>query len=46
MAQKMRFGVVLGQLATLKKKLGINYGQLLRAFYKCFQGQKNNFFFK
>ena len=44
MAQKMRFGVVLGQLATLKKKLGINYGQLLRAFINVFRGKKTTFF--
>ena len=40
MEQKMTFGLVLGRLAILKKKLGANYEQLLRVFFSCFQGQK------
>ena len=35
--EKMRFGLVLGQLAALKKKIWANYEQLLRAG---FHGQK------
>ena len=40
MEQKMTFGLVLGRLAILKKKLGANYEQLLRVFFSCFHGQK------
>ena len=40
MEQKMGFGLILGQLAILKKK-GTDYEQLLRAVFSCFQGQKN-----
>ena len=42
MEQKMRFGLVLGRLAILKKKLGADYEQLLRVFFSYFQGQNNN----
>ena len=42
MEQKMRFGLVLGWLAILKKKMGADYEQLLRVVFSCFQGQKNN----
>ena len=42
MEQKMRNWLVLEQLAILKKKLGADYEQLLRAVFSCFQGQKNN----
>ena len=42
MEQKMRFELVLGRLAILKKKLGVNYEQLLRVFFLRFHGQKNN----
>ena len=42
MEQKMRFGLVLGQLAILKKQLGADYELLLRVVFSCFQGQKNN----
>ena len=42
MEQKMRFGLVLGSLAVLKKKLGADSEQLLRVFFSCFQGQKDN----
>ena len=38
--QKMRFGLVLGQLAMLKKKLGADYEQLLRVFFFMFSGAK------
>jgi len=40
MGKKMRFGLVLGQLAILKKKFGADYEQLLRAVFSCFHGQK------
>ena len=43
MEQKMRFGLVLGRLAILKKKIVADYEQLLRAVFPCFQGQ---FFFE
>ena len=33
MEQNIRFGLILGRLAILKKKLGANYEQLLRAFF-------------
>jgi hypothetical protein len=36
MEQKLRFGLVLGQLAVLKK----NYEQLLMALFSCFFMQK------
>ena len=42
MEQKMRFGLVLGRLAILKKMVA-DYEQLLRAIFSCFQGQ--NIFF-
>jgi hypothetical protein len=45
MEQKMRFGLVLGQLAILKKKLGADYEQLLRVVFSCFQGEKYNWKF-
>ena len=41
MEQKMRFGLVLGLLAILKK-LGADYEQLSRVVISCLQGQKNN----
>ena len=41
MEQKMRFGLVLGQSALLKKTLWADYEQLLRAGFSCFRGQKN-----
>jgi hypothetical protein len=41
MEQKMRFWLVLGRLAILKKELWANYEQLLRVVFSCFQGQKN-----
>ena len=40
MEKKMRFGLVLGRLSILKKILGANYEQLLRAVFSCFRGQK------
>ena len=36
MEQKMRFGLILGRLAILKKKIGADYEQLLRAVFLCF----------
>ena len=44
MEQKMRFGLVLGRLAILKK-LGANYEQQ-RVVFPCFQGQKDNLILK
>jgi hypothetical protein len=40
--QKMNFGLIFGQLAILKKRLRADYEQLLRVFFSCLQGQKNN----
>jgi hypothetical protein len=45
MEQKMIFGLVLGQLAILKRTLEADYEQLLRVAFSCFHGQKNNFEF-
>ena len=39
MEQKMRFGLVLGWLAVLKKNWA-NYEQMSRAVFSCFQEQK------
>ena len=44
MEQNMRFGLILGQLAILKKN-GADYEQLLRPFFHVFVG-KNNVDFK
>ena len=43
MEQKMWFGLVLGRLAILKKKVWADYEQLLRTVFSCFRVQ--NFFF-
>ena len=43
MGQKMRFGLVLGQLAILKK-MGPDYEQLLQVFFFMFSGA--DFFLK
>ena len=40
MEQKMRFGLVLGWLAILKRNLA-DYEKLWRLVFSCFQGQKN-----
>ena len=40
MEQKMRFGLVLGSLAILKKKLGADSEQLLRVVFFMFSGAK------
>ena len=45
MEQNMRFGLILGRLAILKK-IGANYQQLLRPVFSCFREQKNGFFKK
>ena len=45
MEQKMTYGLVLGRLAILKKKLGADYEQLLRVFFHVFRGKKNLIFF-
>ena len=42
MEQNMRFGLILGWLAILKK-IGANYQQLLRPVFSCFREQKNGF---
>ena len=42
MEQELRFGLDLGQLALLKKRVWANYEQLLRVAFSCFRGQ---FFF-
>ena len=34
------FGLMLGQLAILEKKIGADNEQFLRAVFSCFQGQK------
>ena len=39
MEQELRFGLDMGWWAILKKKLGADYEQLLRAFFLCFRGQ-------
>ena len=38
----MRFGLILGRLAIMKKKIGTDYEQLLSVFFSCSQGQKYN----
>ena len=40
MEQELRFGLVLGRLAVLKKRVWADYEQLLRVVFSCFQGQK------
>ena len=45
MEQLLRFGLDLGQLAVLKKRIWANYEQLLRVVFSCFQGQKMLRFF-
>ena len=40
MEQELRFGLDLGQLASLKKKVWADYEQLLRQFFSCFHGKK------
>ena len=39
MKQKMWYGLVLGQLAILTKKIWVDYEHLLKAFFSCFHGQ-------
>ena len=39
MEQNIRFGLILGWLAILKK-MGFDYEQLLRPVFSCFLGQK------
>ena len=41
MERELRFGLDLGQLAVLKKRVWADYEQLLRVVVSCFQGQKN-----
>ena len=45
MEQKMRFGLVLGRLAILKKKLGADYEQLLKGVFFMLSGAKTFFRF-
>ena len=40
----MRFGLILGRLAILKKKVWADYEQLLRAVFLCFHSSKMFFF--
>ena len=40
MERKMRFGLVLGWLAILKKTSWADYEQLFRAVFSCFHGHK------
>ena len=40
----MRFGLVLGRLAVLKKN-GAVYEEVLRAVFSCFHGKKDVIFF-
>ena len=42
MEQELRFGLDLGQMAVLKKRCWINYEQLLKVVFSCFQ---ERFFF-
>ena len=42
MEQNIRFGLILGRLAILKKKIVVDYEQLLRVVFSCFQGQKSD----
>jgi hypothetical protein len=42
MEQKMRFGLILGQLVIAKKKKW----PIMSAFFSCFGGKKESFFFK
>ena len=48
MEQELKFGLDLGRLAVLKKKVWADYEQLLRAFFFKFSGAKSNlkFFLK
>jgi hypothetical protein len=46
MDQSMRFGLVLGRLAILKKKIWADYEQLLRVLFSCFHVQKSKIFFE
>ena len=39
MEQSMRFGLILGRLAILKKKFWADYEQLLGRFFSCFHWQ-------
>ena len=46
MEHNIRFGLIFGQLAILKKKIvPIMSKQLLRPVFSCFRGQKQNQFF-
>ena len=40
MEQEFRFGLDLGQLAVLKKRVWADYEQLLRVFFHVFRGKK------
>ena len=41
MEQELRFGLDLGRLAVLKKRVWANYEQLLRVFFSVFRGETN-----
>ena len=40
MEQELTFGLDLGWLALLKKKIWVDYEQLLRPVFSCFHGQE------
>ena len=41
MEQKLRFGLALGRLAILEKKIWADSEQLLRAVFSCLRWKKN-----
>ena len=46
MEHELRFGLDLGQLSVLKKRVWADYEQLLRVVFSCFQRAKKCQFFK
>ena len=46
MEQELRFGLDLGRLAVLKKRVWADYEQILRVFFHVFRGKKMLNFFK
>ena len=40
MEQNMRFGLILGRLAILKKELVADYAQRFRVVFLCFRDEK------
>ena len=45
MEQELRFGLDLGLLAVLKKRVWADYEQLFLAVFSIFRGQNNFYFF-